>query len=215
MKKHKYFILTLTLIHSFFLVNGQEVWKLKMEKEGIKIYASPYEDSKIKALKVTCTVDATISQMAAVLLDIKSQDEWFYHTKSNVLLQVSPSELYYYAELSFPFPFSNRDFIEHIKVSQNLLTKIMTMEVQNVPDYILPKHGLVRVINSYCKWIVTPTGNKYILVEFTLFADPAGSIPVWLINMFSTYGPFESFIKLKTQLKKPKYASAHFSFIEN
>jgi START domain len=186
-----------------------------MEKEGIKIYASPYEDSKIKALKVTCTVDATISQMAAVLLDIKSQDEWFYHTKSNVLLQVSPSELYYYAELSFPFPFSNRDFIEHIKVSQNLLTKIMTMEVQNVPDYILPRHGLVRVMKSHCKWTVAPAGKSCITIEFILFADPAGSIPVWLINMFSIYGPFETFIKLKEQLKKPEYTNARFPFIEN
>ncbi|HEV3221223.1 MAG TPA: START domain-containing protein [Puia sp.] len=215
MKKLRYFFITLAMTNSYFLLNGQEVWKLKLEKEGIKIYTSPYADSKIKALKVTCTVDATLSQMAAVLLDIKSQDEWFYHTKSNVLLQVSPSELYYYAELGFPFPFSDRDFVEHIKVSQNPVTKIMTMDVQNVPGYILPKHGLVRVLKSYCKWTVAPAGKNFIMIEFILFADPAGSIPIWLINMFSIYGPLETFIKLKTQLKKPEYTNAHFPFIEN
>ena len=213
--KKRYVILTITLFNIVQLLNAQEVWKLKLEKEGIKIYSSPYADSKIKALKVTCIVEATISQMAAVLLDIKSQDEWFYHTKSVVLTQVSPSELFYYAELGFPFPFSNRDFVEHIKISQNRETKIMTMDVQNVPDYILPKPGLVRVLKSQCKWVVTPTGEKNILIEFTLFADPAGSIPVWLVNLFSTYGPFETFIKLKSQLKKPVYSNAHLSFIEN
>jgi hypothetical protein len=89
------------------------------------------------------------------------------------------------------------------------------MDVQNLPDYILPKHGLVRVEKSNCKWIVTPSGKNYITIEFILFADPAGSIPFWLINLFSTYAPFETFIKLKTQLKKPEYANAHFPFIEN
>jgi hypothetical protein len=89
------------------------------------------------------------------------------------------------------------------------------MEVQNAPDYILPKQGLVRVKKSYCNWIMIPDGKKFITVEFTLFADPAGSIPVWLINLFSIYGPFETFKKLKTQLKKPQYSNVHFSFIEN
>ncbi len=213
--KKNYLILTLTLCNIIQMLNAQQVWKLKLEKEGIKIYTSPYTDSKIRALKVTCSVDATISQMAAVLLDIRAQDEWFYHTKSIVLTQVSPSELLYYGELSFPFPFSNRDFIEHIKISQNPKTKIMTMDVQNVPDYILPKHGLVRVVKSQCKWTVSPSGGKTIAIEFTLFADPAGAIPVWIVNMFSSYGPFETFIKLKSQLKKPEYSNAHFSFIEN
>jgi hypothetical protein len=197
------------------MLHGQEAWKLKLDKEGIKIYMRPYADSKIKALKVTCTLEATISQMAAVLLDIKSQDEWFYHTKSTLLLQVSPSELYYYAELGFPFPFSNRDFVEHIKVSQSPVTKIMTMDVQNVPDYLLPKKSLVRVMKSYCKWEVVPAGKKFITVEFTLFADPTGSIPAWLINLFSIYGPFETLTKLKTQLRKPAYSNVHLSFIEN
>lgn len=118
---------------------AQETWKLKSDKEGIQIYSSPYADSKIKALKVICTAQASLSQMTAVLLNVGKQDEWFYRTKSVVLKQVSATELYYYAELDFPIPFDNRDFVEHILLSQNPATKIVTMEVQNLPDYIPPK----------------------------------------------------------------------------
>lgn len=197
------------------ILNAQEDWKLKLNKEGIKVYTTLYSDSKIKAIKVDCVVEASISQMAAVLLDIKCQDEWFYHTKSTLLLQVSPSELYYYAEIYFPFPFSNRDFVEHIKLSQNPVTKIMIMDVQNVPDYISPKQDLVRVMKSRCHWVVTPAGKNSIIIEFTLFADPAGSIPIWLINTFSVYGPFETFKKLKIQLNKSKYKNADLAFVKN
>jgi hypothetical protein len=215
LNKRRFLVLTITLLHLFLFSKAQEDWKLKLNKDGIKIYSRPHTDSKIKALKVVCTLEGTITQMAAVLLDIKCQDEWFYHTKSNVLLQVSPAELYYYAELSFPFPFSNRDFVEHIKIIQNPVTKILTMDVQNMPGYIPPKEGIVRVMQSDCKWIITPAGKNSIIVEFTLFADPAGSIPMWLVNMFSIYGPFETFKKLKIQLKKPEYKNINLPFIKD
>jgi len=202
-------------IWSVLGLSAQEGWKLKLDQEGIQVYSAPCADSKINSLKVICTLESSLSQLTAVLLDIKSQDDWFYHTKSSVLQQVSPSELYYYAELYFPFPCSNRDFIEHIKVTQDTNTKVVTMTVENVPDFISPKSNLVRVIKSQCKWLITPVSKNQTLVEFTLFADPAGSIPTWLINRFSYYGPFETFKKLKIQLKKPEYANQTFSFIIN
>lgn len=215
MKSGVFFIQTVLFIHAAFLSSAQEGWKLKLEKEEIKIYTKPCIDSKINSLKVVCTVDATLSQIAAVLLDIKSQDEWFYHTKSMLLKEMSPFELYYYAELYFPFPFSNRDFIEHIVLSQNPVTRVLTMTVQNLPDFIPLQKGFVRVLHSECMWVITPLAKKTLQVEFTLFADPAGSIPIWLVNAMSYYGPFETFKKLKTQLLKPEYQDVSLTFIKN
>lgn len=199
----------------FLLTIAQESWKLKVDEEGIKIYTRPSADSKIKAVKVLCTADASLSEMAAVLLDISSQDEWFYHTKSTILLQVSPTEFYYYTELDFPFPFSNRDFVEHIKLNQNPLTKTLTMSVLNLPDYMPIKKDKVRVLQSNCGWIISPIDDCTIRIEFTLFADPSGAIPAWLINIFSLYGPLETFKKLKIQLTKPKYKNISLPFIKD
>jgi hypothetical protein len=166
----------------YCIVQAQSEWKLERNKEGIEVYSHSYPESRIKAVKVLCRVESTLSQLAAVLLDIKNQDEWFYHTKSSILKIVSPTELYYYSELSFPFPMSNRDFIEQISLSQNTTTLIVTMTVKNLPDFIPIKKGIVRVLHSQCKWVVTPLAKKSLLVEFTLFADPGGTIPVWLVN---------------------------------
>jgi hypothetical protein len=215
LKRQRIIFLVFLLLFAFPALRAQDEWKLKVDKEGIKIYTSPYADSKIKALKVICTVESTLSQLTAVLLDIKCQDEWFYHTKSTVLQEVSPFELYYYSELYLPFPFSNRDFVEHIKLTQNSVSKVITMIVQNDPNFISPKKGIVRVLQSQCKWIVTPVSKNLNLVEFTLYADPAGSIPLWLVNMMSFYAPFETFKKLKTQLKKPEYQNVLLAFVKN
>jgi hypothetical protein len=203
------------LIYLPFILHAQSDWKLEHDKEGIKVYSGVYHGSKIKALKVVCIVESTLSQLAVVMLDIKNQDEWFYHTKSTVLKEVSPTELYYHAELSFPFPFSNRDFVEHIVLSQNLVTRVLTMTVENLPGYIPTRKGFVRVLHSDCQWVVTPLSKKSLHVEFTLFADPGGSIPVWLVNAMSYYGPFETFKKLKTQLLKPAYQDISLAYIRN
>jgi hypothetical protein len=143
--KKTFLILVICLSYSLHQAKAQENWRLKLDNDGIRIYTRTFPESKIKAVMVECSVEATLSQMAAVLLDIKSQDEWFYHTKSVVLLKVSPTEVYYYAELGFPFPFDNRDFVEHIKLTQNPVTRIIAMEVQNVSDYIPQKQGIVRI----------------------------------------------------------------------
>jgi hypothetical protein len=89
------------------------------------------------------------------------------------------------------------------------------MTVQNLPDFIPAQKDFVRVLHSECKWVVTPLAKKSLQVEFTLFADPAGSIPIWLVNAMSYYGPFETFKKLKDQLLKPEYQNVSFTFITN
>src|SRR5258707_6333996 len=109
-------------------VSGQENWKLKSNKEGIAIYLRSLPDSKFKAVKVECEVAASLSQLVAVILDVKTWVEWVYRTKSCILLkQVSPSELYYYSEVSIPWPASNRDFIAHLITVQDPQTKVVTV----------------------------------------------------------------------------------------
>ncbi len=193
---------------------GQENWKLRTEKEGIAIFTRALPDSKFKAVKVECELAATLSQLIAVILDVNTGAQWVYSTKSYVLLkQVSPSELYYYSEVSVPWPASNRDFIAQLKVVQDTHTRVVTVYGPTVPDYLPVKKDIVRVPKSEGKWVISPVGKDRIKVEYTLRVDPGGDIPAWLINLFATKGPYESFKNLKAQLKKPAYAQAHLSFI--
>src|SRR6186713_1044434 len=119
----KLFILLAVILQGYFgltPVYGQENWKLKSNKDGIAIFLRSLPDSKFKAVKVECEVNATLSQLVAVILDVKTGAEWVYSTKSSILLrQVSPSELFYYSEVSIPWPASNRDFIAHLITVQD------------------------------------------------------------------------------------------------
>ena len=193
---------------------GQEDWKLSSSKEGMSVYTKTFPDSKFKAIKVEVSLDATLSQLVAVVLDVNTGADWVYATKSSVLLKrVSPSEVIYYSEIKLPWPVHNRDFIAQLKASQDPATRVVTIYGPVVPDFIPVKKDIVRVSKSEGKWVITPIAKGRVKLEYTIRLDPGGDLPAWLFNLFVTKGPAESFENLKLQLKKPQYANAHLPFI--
>ncbi|OOQ57293.1 START domain-containing protein [Mucilaginibacter pedocola] len=208
------------LFSIIFLLNitaasAQYKWTPKTEKDGIKVFTSIVEGSKIKAVKVEADLDATPAQLVKVLLDVKGCTEWVSHTKLCTLVkQVSPSELYYYSEIDVPWPVSNRDFVAHLTVHQNPETKVVTVDGPAVPGFVPVKEGIVRISESKGEWILTPLEKDRVRVVYTLQVNPGGSIPAWLINLLAAEGPINSFQGLKKQLKKPQYAEGA-SFIKD
>lgn len=213
---YKKSVLLLLISFKLLSASAQTDWKLKSDNNGIKIYTSIVPESKIKAIKVECDYKATPTQFVAVLIDIKNSPEWLYHTKfCRVVKQISPKELYYYSEVTLPWPAENRDFVSHLTVSQNPETKVVLVNGPAVPGLIPTKNGLVRVEHSGSLWEITPSSNGTIRVKYTLHVDPGGELPAWLINMFGTEAPIQIFKNLKTELPKPEYKNAVLSFIKN
>jgi len=206
---YKVFPVLLLLVLKLNPASAQTDWKLVTDKEGIKIYTGMVPDSKVKAIKVECDLDATPSQLVSLIMDVKSSTDWVYHTKSAaVVKQVSASELYYYSEVNLPWPAANRDFVAHLIVSQNPDTKVVTIQGPAVPGLVPTKKGVVRIDHSDGKWIITPTGTDEVKVVYTIHVDPGGSLPSWLVNMFVAEGPLHIFRNLKAELQKPAYKNS-------
>lgn len=209
-------ILIVLLFACLQTVNAQQNWQLSTETAGIKVFSSAVPDSKVKALKVECEFNATLSQLVAVLLDVKTCTEWVYHTRSCELLkQVSPSELYYYSEIDIPWPAENRDFVAHLIVKQDPETRVVNIDGPAVPGFVPVKKGIVRIDHSIGKWVITPIADHHVRVVYTLQVDPGGAIPAWLVNMFAAEGPTQSFKGLKLQLQKPAYQHPVLPFIKD
>lgn len=203
------------LLMSLFLfliqvdVFGQSEWKLNVEKEGIRIYTAQLPDSKVKAIKVETEINATESQLVAVLMDINTSTEWVDRLKSaTIIKQVSPAELYYYCEVNLPWPAANRDFVAHLTVTQDPDTKVVYIDAPAVASMVPEKKGIVRINNSTGKWTIIPDGANRVKIEYTLHVEPGGNIPAWVTNMFATDGPLKIFKELKIQVEKPAYKNA-------
>ena len=114
-----------------------------------------------------------------------------------------------------PWPASNRDFVAHLTVSQNPVTKIVEIDGPAVTGMVPEKKGVVRIDHSVGKWTIIPIDANHIKVEYTLHTEPGGSLPAWMVNMFAAEGPLEVFRSIKTQLQKPTYRDAILSYIDN
>lgn len=210
----KQILATLCLVFTAAVCFAANNWVLSVNKNGIKIYTRPMANSTLRAIKVECSLNVRPSQLVSVIMDIDNSAQWVYHAKSAyVVKQVSASELYYYSEVSVPWPAQNRDYIAHISVSQNPETKVITIDAPCIADMVPVKPGVVRISNSVGKWTIAPADNHTIKVEYQLAVDPAGSIPAWLVNLFATDGPLKTFERLKQQLQKPGYKNVRLAFV--
>lgn len=194
-----------TILLLLFFVSGssQEPWKLTGEKNGIKTYSKKTRDVKINAVKLEAVFQTTLSQLTAVITDVSAYDTWIFNSRSTRLLkQVSPSELYYYSEVVFPWPAVNRDFVSHVIISQNPVTKEVNITANNVSGWEPKKSKLVRIEQSEGVWILTPLSKNEVAVTYMLQVDPGGDLPAWIINSFSHKGLLQTFMNLRTQLSK-------------
>lgn len=191
--------LCLCVTHAF----AQAEWKRVAGHDGIKVYAKAVPDSKIKAMKAECALDASVDEVVALLLDVKAAERWVCHTKScNLIKRISDTELYYHTEVSLPWPLDNRDFVTHLKVIKHEKTDAVTVEAPAVPGILPVRDGIVRIGTSLNRWLIRPLPNGKVWVEYMLQVDPGGHIPAHVVNMFACRAPIETFLNMRKVLRE-------------
>jgi hypothetical protein len=194
---------------------SQADWKLTTREKNISVFFKDVPNSRVKALKVVCEVDANVVQVVALLLDVPAAKNWVCHTRlSRMLRKVSSTELYYYTDVSLPWPLYNRDFVTHMRVYQNPATKIVVVEAPAISGEVPVKRGLVRVSEGRATWIIRPLANNRAGIEYTLVVDPGGVIPANVVNYFASQGAIETVSGMMEQLRLPKYQNPEIPFIQ-
>lgn len=195
---------------------SQTEWTLKKDKDGIKVYTGKAADSKFNMIRVSCKLNGSLSSLASILLQPEIQPEWVIATKTTKLVKrLANNRIYYYTIASIPWPLSNRDLVIDLWIQQDSLTKKMIIHANTIDKIIPPVAGLERVPFSQATWDVIPIAVNQIQVEYILKINPGGGIPAWVVNMFITKGPFESFYNLSKIIQEKRFQGQQFDFIKN
>lgn len=200
---------------SVFSLQSQEDWKLNETKENIKIYTKKPDGSKYEQVRLTTTINASLSEITAMLEDVKGQEDWVYATKSAELIGAknNESEFQYYMVVDMPFPAKNRDVVIQYKRSQNPDTKVVTTYSKSI-NGVKEKHNKLHRLEQFSStYTLKPIGENLVAVEYFLQADPGGTLPAWMVNLFTTKGPYESMLKLVRISESGDYRSANNSVI--
>ena len=209
------FCLVLFLLPSLHLADKEGVWTLKQDKNGIKVYTKSVTGTRVNSVKSVAVFNSSLSGMVSLVEDIAAYKKWIFHcAKAQNLKTVSSSEIIYYQETSVPWPASDRDFIARLKISQNPQTGIITVMVQNMPDYIPEKPGIVRLRKFNETIVITPKSKNKSELSYEMLMDAGGNIPGWMVNMAITDGPYESLYDMAKLVNTGAYSKAKFAFIK-
>jgi hypothetical protein len=212
--KLKFTLLFLPLIITISISsNDSGSWNLRQNENGIAVYTRYTAGTNIKEIWVIDTVKSSMSAVVALLTDTKHYTSWVYKcVKCSTLKSISSTEEYDYELTDVPWPFHDRDVISDSKISQDSLTKIVTVNSTGIPDYIPDVKGVVRIRQFHSVYKITELTAGKIRIDYILYGDPGGNIPAWLINASIVIGPYNTTVVMNKLL--PKYQWATFPFIK-
>jgi hypothetical protein len=180
---------------------AQNDWSILKVKNGIRISSRHSPVSPFDDIRVELDLTGNIDQLEGILMDVSKYKEWSYATKISRLVRSQGSEKFiYYTEIEVPWPATNRFFYANFELKKNLTERSMQIIAVNIPNYEPVPKDLVQVPLTKGTWNITTITNKSIHVDYILEMNPGGSLPVWVLNLFSTRGPMETFENIKKKM---------------
>lgn len=193
---------------------AQPGWTFKKETNGIKVYFRESADSRIKEIKVTLQVKATLGAAAHIITDAEQFPGWVFQCREGkILKKITESDLYYYNLANFPWPLADREFILRCTTYQDPKTLTVYSLAAAAPSLLPENQKYVRVQLAESNFKLTPLKDGMIEVEYYLKADPGGSIPAWAVNWALDIGPVKSLAKFRELAQSEIYRGFELPFI--
>jgi hypothetical protein len=185
---------------------AQKECVLRKDKDSIRVYTCDNDNSRFKTIRATVTMNATLSQVASVIMDVEKYDAWQFNTiHSKLLDNPSTVDVTFYSEVKAPWPIANRDLIIRIQLSQDKKTKVVSLTCNSLPKYLPEKSKIVRVPFSKASWTLTPLASNQVKIDYSIEINPGGAVPPWMVNLVCAQAPYESFRNFKSRLASKKY----------
>jgi hypothetical protein len=191
-------------------------WTLKKNESGIAVYTRDAEGSDFKELKAVTYVKTSLSSIVSLLNDWDTYPQWVYKCgKSTTLKKISETEVMHYQTVVAPWPVDSRDFVVNVKLTQDPVSKIVSIVSTCKPDYIPKVPDYVRITEFKASWTLIPLKDGTIQVTYQLLVNPGGYVPAWLVNLAVIDGPFDTTLHFKDWVMKKKYQEAVVPFIKD
>jgi len=197
-------------------VNAQNsIWKCVKQADSIRVYSRKSSDANYRIIKVTTQLKTTLSSLVMLVTDFPNNKNWVYlNNKTEILERNSPLSWIIYNQTDAPWPIADRDIISKTVLTQDSITKVVTIHGEAIPKYLPADPNHVRIPFALSQWRFIPLQDSIVDVEFTLELDIGGNIPRWLANMTATKGPYQTMRRFRKEIHRKKYCNAHLSFIK-
>lgn len=187
--------------------HSESDWDLVKEEGTIEVFTRNNEDTNLKEIRITLTLESSIAAIEALLNDVPLYTSWVYKcSDSKELETVHSNEFYYYIVLDFPFPLSDRDLVVHSQHRIDEQTGVYYSHSSASPTGLIEEQeDFVRINLFESSWTITPLKDGVVYIDYQAISGPGGDIPIWLVNLAITKGPLETmkqFVELAQSTSK-------------
>lgn len=203
MSKNVGLLLILFSVIPFFNVAAEEDdWQLRKNENGIKVYTRKKADAGIYMYKVVAQISVKPETVYRQVVDFNENLKHMELVDSLRFLDHQKDKRYTnYMHFNMPWPVKNREM-----VMQMLVTKDQDgiyLESTDRPEYLSKNSDNVLIEDFQETWAIkrgeNPDESK---ITVTGWVDPGGSIPMWVVNLFSAQTPFRFISGILQEVKK-------------
>ncbi|TCM65105.1 START domain-containing protein [Acinetobacter calcoaceticus] len=177
--------------------------KLSLNKNNIKVWTFPNPNSPNLTYKAETTLNVPIERAVALVLDVQRTAQWAPHVSKVEVLSRNDQkgEFSIYMVLDFPFPLQDRDLIVAGKVTKDS-QGVIRIQNRAIAQGKALDSSYVRLKQYQGDWVFQKIDANNVKVMMSGFANPEGSIPTSVANMFVEQQPYQTLQKMKTELAK-------------
>ena len=185
------------------LAANTEGWKEVSCKREIRCFKRVIPGSPIVAFRGEGVVAAPILTVANVILDHRRGPEWVDSLEESRLIRMTgPLTFIEYNHVGMPPLISDRDFLEAGRVVADGKIGLLDLTLEPTEDAAVPVGKFVRG-NLKGHWnLKSIAGGTQTYVITEMEADPKGSIPKWIVNLFQNGWAQDTLDALRKQVTK-------------
>lgn len=203
MEKRDIFLVFLPVLALFSPVSliGQD-WQFDKETDGIRVYKRTEPGFSVKAYRCETEFQGDLNKVVQLITDVEKFDDWDDKISELAVVEESEGKYFKYClTYDLSWPLRDRDLCIEAHISHEPATGITRVTARAAPD-LQPLHpDRTRIVDYWQSWVVEPIDSGKIHLILEGFADPAGSIPSWVINMALTDSPLRSVTEVRKRAK--------------
>ncbi len=204
--KYKILVLLLLIATSYTKTAFSQSWELKMNQDGVKVYTRSYEGSNVVEFKGEVTVKSNMAGVLKIIDSVSEYPKWMHNCAySRRIKKINESSGYSYYVVKAPWPVSDRDACIYYKVSQDESSKIVTIAITGVKDYLPEESGRVRVPKVNATWQLIPVSKGVTKVTYQAHSEIGGYVPAVIVNAYITESPYYNLLHIKNMVESPLY----------
>ena len=190
-----------------FICLADSNWREISQAGELTVYSQKFQDSDVMAFMAVGVLRAPIEQIMEVLRRVEISMDWMPDISEKYTVKnFSDYKAITFSVNTLPWPFADRELLLHNELFIDRKKKYLVVDTFSVELDDLPvRSENVRALMKCGRTLLRPAGPRRTEINLTLLVDPAGDIPVWLVNLLQRTAPLDFLRKLEKKAQSTNF----------